>query len=79
MNTKLLVAASLLGAAGLAQAQQAGSVIISLGGAQITPHVDSADLTAPSLVGTKIDVRKASQSKPAKASRQSGTLTLRRS
>lgn len=61
MNTKLLVAASLLGAVGLAQAQQAGSVIISLGGAQITPHVDSADLTAPSLVGTKINVLKASQ------------------
>ena len=42
-RTPNFVAASLLGAAGLAQAQQAGSVIISLGGARDHAPVDSAD------------------------------------
>ncbi|WP_077032697.1 OmpW family protein [Pelomonas sp. KK5] len=45
-------------ACGAAQAQTAGSFIVRLGATQITPHVDSGDLSAPSLVGTKIDVRK---------------------
>lgn len=61
MKTKLLTAASLLALAVTAQAQSAGSLVVYAGAAQITPHVDSGDLSAPSLPSTKIDVKKASQ------------------
>lgn len=61
MNFKLLTALSLLGLAAGAQAQSAGSIVVYGGAAQIRPHVDSGDLSAPSLPGTKIDVKKASQ------------------
>jgi outer membrane protein len=47
-------------AAGSAFAQSAGSIVVYGGAAQVTPHVDSGDLTAPSLAGTKVDVKKAS-------------------
>jgi len=46
-------------ASGSAMAQSAGSIVVYAGAAQISPHVESGDLTAPSLAGTKIDVKKA--------------------
>lgn len=63
MKTKFLLgavasAATLL-AAGSAFAQSAGSIVVYGGAAQITPQIESGDLTAPSLAGTKIDVKKA--------------------
>ncbi len=61
MHNKLLIAAALLASSALAQAQSAGSFIVYAGAAQITPQVDSGDLTPPSLVGTKVNVKKASQ------------------
>ena len=61
MKTKFLLgAAATLLAAGSAFAQSAGSVVVYAGAAQIKPHVESSDLTAPSLAGTKVDVKKAS-------------------
>lgn len=42
-----------------AMAQSAGSIVVYGGAAQISPQVQSGDLTAPSLAGTKIDVKKA--------------------
>jgi outer membrane protein len=61
MKTKLLTAVALLALAASAQAQSAGSIVVYGGAAQIKPEVQSGDLSAPSLVGTKIDVKKASQ------------------
>lgn len=63
MKTKFLLgavasAAALL-ATGSAFAQAAGSIVVYGGAAQINPQVESGDLTAPSLAGTKVDVRKA--------------------
>lgn len=64
MKTKYLLGAvaacAALFATGSALAQSAGSIVVYGGAAQITPKVDSGDLTAPSLPGTKIDVHKAS-------------------
>lgn len=40
-----------------AQAQTAGTVMLRAGATQIKPNVDSGDLTAPSLGGTKADIR----------------------
>jgi len=64
MKTKFLLgAASALAtllAAGSAFAQSAGSIVVYGGAAEIRPHVESGDLTAPSLAGTKVDVKKAS-------------------
>jgi outer membrane protein len=61
MKSKLLLGAlAALLCAGSAFAQSAGSIVVYGGAAQITPKVDSGDLTAPSLAGTKIDVKKAS-------------------
>ncbi|MEO6279901.1 OmpW family outer membrane protein [Roseateles sp.] len=60
MNIKSLLAVTLLSATGLVHAQSAGSVIVYGGAAQITPQVESGDLTAPSLAGTKVNVKKAS-------------------
>lgn len=62
MKTKILLGAlALLSTTGSAWAQSAGSIVVYGGAVQITPQVDSGDLTAPSLVGTKVDVKKASQ------------------
>lgn len=47
-------------ATGGAWAQSAGSIVVYGGAAQINPQVESGDLTAPSLAGTKVDVKKAS-------------------
>ena len=64
MNNQLLhgVAAAFtaLIAAGSASAQSAGSFIVYAGAAQVNPQVESSNLTAPSLAGTKVDVKKAS-------------------
>ncbi len=61
MTTKFLLGATAaLLLTGSAWAQSAGSFVISAGAAQISPQVDSGDLTTPSLPGTKIDVKKAS-------------------
>jgi outer membrane protein len=61
MKTKILLGAmSVLFAAGSACAQSAGSFVVYGGGAQIQPQVESGDLSAPSLPGTKVDVKKAS-------------------
>lgn len=59
MNIKSLLAATLLCATSLVHAQSAGSIVVYGGAAQITPQVDSGDLSAPSAPGTKIDVKKA--------------------
>lgn len=63
MNHKnlLCLAAMALLAAGAAQAQSAGSYTLRAGGTTIKPEVDSGDLSAPSLVGTKVDIKEASQ------------------
>ncbi|MFG6414533.1 OmpW family protein [Roseateles sp. DC23W] len=62
MKTKTLLGAlAALLVSGGAFAQSAGSIVVYGGGVQIQPQVDSGDLTAPSLAGTKIDVKKASQ------------------
>jgi len=55
------LAVALVLSAGVAQAQSAGSYIVRAGGTMITPDVESGNLSAPSLIGTKIDVEKASQ------------------
>lgn len=60
MKTKFLLGALVtLLATGGAWAQSAGSFVVYGGAAQISPQVESGDLTAPSLAGTKVDVKKA--------------------
>ncbi len=46
-------------ASGAAQAQSAGQWLVKGGVNQITPHVKSGDLSAPSLPGTQIDIKPA--------------------
>lgn len=60
-SKNLFGALAVLLCASSAYAQSAGSFVVYGGGVQITPKVESGDLTAPSLPGTKIDVKKASQ------------------
>ncbi|MDN3919203.1 OmpW/AlkL family protein [Roseateles violae] len=60
-NSILCAAALALLGASAAQAQSAGSFVVRAGGTTIMPQVESGDLSAPSLAGTKIDVKKASQ------------------
>ena len=55
-----LVATAALCGAGAAQAQVAGEVLVKLGWNKIMPKVKSDDLTAPSLPGSKIDIKSAS-------------------
>ena len=55
-----LVATAALCGAGAAQAQVAGDVLVKLGWNKIMPKVKSDDLTAPSLPGSKIDIKSAS-------------------
>ena len=59
----IALTAAMLGllTAGGAQAQSAGSWMVRAGGTQITPHVESGDLTAPSPAGTKADINSATQ------------------
>jgi outer membrane protein len=64
MKTKLhwLAAATLaLAAGGAAHAQQAGRWIAQIGVTNISPDVDSGNLTAPSLPGTKVDIKSDTQ------------------
>jgi outer membrane protein len=56
---KLALAAVLCAAGSAATAQSAGSWLIKAGVNNIAPQVDSGDLSAPSLPGTKIDVEAA--------------------
>ncbi len=55
--SQLVLAATALAGAGWAQAQSAGSIIVRLGATQIKPDVESGNLSAPSLVGTKADIK----------------------
>ncbi len=55
-----LVATAALCGAGAAQAQVAGELLVKLGWNKIIPKVKSDDLTAPSLPGSKIDIKSAS-------------------
>jgi outer membrane protein len=55
-----LVATVALCGAGAAQAQVAGQVMVKLGWNKIMPKVQSDDLSAPSLPGSKIDIKSAS-------------------
>ncbi|CAN5181449.1 outer membrane protein OmpW [soil metagenome] len=57
----LCLAAVALSTIGFAQAQTAGSIVVRLGGTSVMPQVESGDLTAPSLAGTKVDIKNASQ------------------
>ena len=50
-------ACAALFAASMAQAQTAGTLMLRGGASRITPNVDSGDLSAPAIGGTKIDVR----------------------
>jgi len=56
LATAVALAAGLLTAAG-AQAQSAGTLMLRGGATEIKPHVSSGDLSAPSFVGTQIDIR----------------------
>jgi outer membrane protein len=55
-----LVATVALCGAGAAQAQVAGDLLVKLGWNKIMPKVKSDDLSAPSLPGSKIDIKSAS-------------------
>ena len=55
-----LVATAALCAGGAAQAQVAGQVMVKVGWNKIMPKVRSEDLSAPSLPGSKIDIKSAS-------------------
>ena len=55
-----LVATAALCGAGAAQAQVAGEILVKVGWNKIMPKVKSDDLTAPSLPGSKIDIKSAS-------------------
>ena len=55
-----LVAGIALCGAGAAQAQVAGDVLVKLGWNKIVPHVESGELSAPSLPGSKINIKSAS-------------------
>ena len=55
-----LVAAVAVCGAGAAHAQAAGNVMVQLGWNKIMPKVKSDDLSAPSLPGSKIDIKSAS-------------------
>ncbi len=51
------VGTALVLATGLVQAQSAGDWLLRGGATQITPRVDSGDLTPPSPAGTKVDIK----------------------
>ena len=63
MKTKLhwIAAALALAAGGTAHAQQAGRWIAQIGVTNIAPDVSSGDLSAPSLPGTKVDIKSDTQ------------------
>lgn len=53
----VVLAAGLALAGGVAMAQSAGTWMVKIGVNNIEPHVKSGDLSAPSLPGSKIDVK----------------------
>jgi outer membrane protein len=53
---KMLVAAAAVAAASGASAQSAGQWTVAVGANKITPHVESGDISAPALPGSKGDV-----------------------
>lgn len=55
-TVKFLLIPAVLACAAAAQAQTAGSWMVRAGGTTITPNVNSGDLSAPSLAGTKASV-----------------------
>ncbi len=56
-----IAAAALCAWVGSAHAQSAGHWLVRAGATQITPHVDSGDLSAPSAPGTKVDIESDTQ------------------
>jgi len=56
---QLALVVATLAASGAAMAQSAGTWMIKGGVNNISPHVSSGDLSAPSLPGTKVDVKSA--------------------
>ena len=57
----ILAAAVLLVVASSAFAQKAGTIFVSVGATILAPDVDSGNLSAPSLPGTKVDVNSNTQ------------------
>lgn len=57
--SKFALAALALAAGGAASAQSAGTWLVKAGANKVAPHVSSGDLSAPSIPGTKIDVKSA--------------------
>ncbi len=57
----LAAAAALLAGTGAAWAQPAGSIVVRGGVTQIAPDVTSGDLTAPSVAGTRADIKSNTQ------------------
>lgn len=55
-SSQWLLAATLLGLGGIAQAQSAGTWMVRAGATTVSPDVTSGDLSAPSFPGTKSDV-----------------------
>jgi outer membrane protein len=55
-KSNTLVLAALLACSGAALAQKAGSLSVSVGVTQIAPDVTSGNLSAPSFIGTTVDV-----------------------
>lgn len=60
-TVKFLLVPLALACASLAQAQTAGTLMVRAGATTIKPNVDSGDLSAPSLPGTKAGINSASQ------------------
>jgi outer membrane protein len=56
MKQQTMLFAALLALAGVAQAQQVGSWSASVGVTKLAPDVSSGDLSAPSFIGTQVDV-----------------------
>src|SRR3954469_1414803 len=55
-----LVAGVALCGAGAAQAQVAGQLLVTAGWNKIVPKVESGDMSAPALPGSKVDIKSAS-------------------
>lgn len=55
-GSQWLLAATLLGLGGIAQAQSAGTWMVRAGATTVSPEVTSGDLSAPSFPGTKSDL-----------------------
>ena len=60
-TVKFILVPIALACASLAHAQSAGTLMVRVGATTIKPNVDSGDLTAPSLAGTRASIDSASQ------------------